>query len=324
MRFDYTSFFQSINVPFVTEGKNTKRGWISIACPFCGNDPSEHLGCDPSTGFYGCLRNREHRGNATVLVQKLTGCGWDEAKRITGGSADPSPSTDTFEAMERELSYVDKPHTRLGGYKIQPLPKESEAINPGGIAWNYLRYERKYPEKDIPFVCEKYRLNFVRFGEYKQRIILPILLKKDLILGFQARAVAPAKLRYISYPGETVKKLLFNYSKAFNGGKALVVVEGPFGAVRCDYYGQALGIRAVALMGVSFTENQVSLLYRLAPKFEKIFILFDPKAEATSFDLASRLSMFGAESIFLPEGVNGPDDLENDAVVPFLKSVCGL
>src|ERR1700688_913110 len=49
-------------IPFVTQGVNTKRGELSISCPYCKDDPSKHMGVDPNTGWFACWRDKSHSG----------------------------------------------------------------------------------------------------------------------------------------------------------------------------------------------------------------------------------------------------------------------
>ena len=49
-------------IDYDTEGKNTSTGFVSIACPWCEDDPSHHLGINLKEGYYTCWRSSEHRG----------------------------------------------------------------------------------------------------------------------------------------------------------------------------------------------------------------------------------------------------------------------
>ena len=52
--FDVISFLEEYNIDYTTSGKNVTSGWVEINCPFCGDDPSYHMGVNLSSGLYHC------------------------------------------------------------------------------------------------------------------------------------------------------------------------------------------------------------------------------------------------------------------------------
>src|SRR5688572_2948962 len=91
---DWVEFFKANMIDYVTRGPNTKRGEVSVNCPWCaGDDPSHHLGINLTKAAYGCLRNPEHRGKRPAgLIAALLGCSFSQAliieKQYTA-AADP-------------------------------------------------------------------------------------------------------------------------------------------------------------------------------------------------------------------------------------------
>jgi len=51
---DIISLFENNDIEFYSSGKNNSRGWVELNCPFCGNDPSFHLGVNLSSGIFHC------------------------------------------------------------------------------------------------------------------------------------------------------------------------------------------------------------------------------------------------------------------------------
>ena len=46
------NYLDDLGVDYISEGKNVSSGWIEINCPFCGQDPSKHLGINLETGLF--------------------------------------------------------------------------------------------------------------------------------------------------------------------------------------------------------------------------------------------------------------------------------
>ena len=320
--FDYAAFFAGEGIETFLGGKNVQTGWIGVHCPFCGSeDKSNHLNCNPKTGRYKCFRNSAHWGKTpTALIREIKHCSWEEAKKISGGD-DLTVGIGTVAEMEAAVEERCKPGTSVSGHRIVPFPSVFRKIENKGLtepAYGHLVDYRLFREKDIPTLVDYYKLRYAVAGDFSKRIILPFLYKNSCI-GFQARALGKARLRYLSYPVSAAKKnLLFNYGPASEGGKTLVIVEGPFGALKIDLYGKKHGYRAVGTLGASYTEVQVALIYKLSKKFDNLLVGFDPGAEQSAWKLGYQLPP-GNRVINLPDGVSGPDELPPEAVLPYLN-----
>jgi hypothetical protein len=326
MSFDWQHFLDSHGIPYATSGKNVKKGWWNIQCPFCGsNDRSMHMGLGPEGGW-ACWRDPLHRGRSVPkLIAAALGCTWAKACDLAGDWEEPGPveSWDLAHQVQAldDLPQQDRPqpihypHTAF--FSIQGQHKASTPFQD-----HLLR--RGFREQDLYRICGRYRLRGCTTGRWAGRLLLPILGRKDQVYGWQGRALSRrAQDRYISYPGsEVVKQLLFNYGPAYDAAErdVLVIVEGPFGCLKVDWYGLQAGVRAVGTMGVSFVSAQVSLLYTLAARYDRTLILFDPGAEVAAYDLASRLSHFTPAVGHLPEDLDGPDDLSPSRVLPVVRS----
>jgi len=85
--FDFKAFCDAKNIPYVTSGKNVSIGNFNIQCPFCGHaDPSEHMGIEVATGYWGCWRESKHRGKSPQrLIMRLLHIGFDQANEIVDG-----------------------------------------------------------------------------------------------------------------------------------------------------------------------------------------------------------------------------------------------
>lgn len=323
MNFDWQIFFENNGIDHVTSGKNVKQGWVNVSCPFCGDDPGYHLGCNPETGGWACWRDRGHKGRSVPkLIDALLGCGWRKACELAGDWQEPVPIGDellTANAAELDRDVeVERPRS------IHWPPSEFPSLGTSHATRYYEAYlhGRGFGSADLPIVTRRYDLRAGIRGDWEGRLILPILGAKRRVYGWQGRAISKkVKLRYLSYPGSTlVKKLLFNYGPALESKrkKVLVIVEGPVDALKVDYYGLGEGIRAVGTLGTSFMDAQVSLLYTLCGLYDETLILFDKGAETSAWDLKDRLAVFNPKMGTVPAKYDDAGALPPDRVVPVI------
>lgn len=298
---NWEQLFSDHAIDYVSRGPNTKRGEISIACPLCGDDPSTHLGISLTSENWGCLRNQTHRGKSPLkLIQALLGCTTTQARLIVAqyGAADPEALA-LFNAAPEPLMATEGP-----AY----LPPECREIKNHGNTYKFWRYLKGRGFHDPEHLCAVYGLECCLTGRWKDRLIIPFFENMKLV-GWQGRALgrdvkAP---RYIT-SHEAVKKTIFNYDHINSGGEILFICEGPFDAIKLDYYGQIRGARATCTFGVSLTPEQIGLLNQVGKKFKKVVLLFDTDAAAldATFNLIDWLAPCHPIIGELPAGVKDP------------------
>lgn len=291
MRFDWASFFTGEAIPYRTSGKNVKRGQVHINCPLCGDDNSNHLGCNPDTGRWGCWRNPAHRGkDPTRLLIILGKTPAEAAAMVEDGLWAAGATIEGLTAIAGKLG-ARPPRVKLDAMVYPPGFMPPAPAGTRACFWSYLA-TRGFPAKDIPRVIKQYGLQCALGGRWHNRLILPFYYK-GRVVGWTGRSIDKREeIRYKSEPkGDgVVKQLLYNYDGAAKGGKALVVVEGPLDTVKLDYYGQLYGVRTVSLLGVSATERQVTLLYRLAALYPRLYVCLDPTATGPALYLMGLLA----------------------------------
>lgn len=273
MNFDWPRFLDAYGVEYVFEGANVSRGHVNIACPYCGDDPSHHFGIRLEDGrVRGCFRNPAHRRvSASGLVRTLARVDWEEARRILEeGTFAEAVDLNELESL---LNETEKP------FELSPVRfprKEFHRLKLHGPEsqvpyWNYLKHRGLPPIE----ATERYRLRYARRGKFSQRIIMPLSMRRRLY-GWTARAIVRSNARYRTYPeDETPRHLVFNYDNANEDGRTLFVVEGPVDAMKLDFYGHHLGVRAVGLLGLQNSGPKVVLVARLAEKYERTILLLD-------------------------------------------------
>lgn len=283
--FDWPDLLRREGIAHIDRGANVKRGEINIRCPFCGNsDPSYHMGLNLTTGWWSCWRNRtQHSGKSPVrLIMKLLGVPFWQARKTAGLSEDyvdpegfdaaaarllrpNSEATARPEEVRREFLHHDK-------YAI-PITDRMRTRR----AWNYL-YQRGFEERDIDRLVEQYDLRTAIDGHYASRLIIPYYLDGKLVT-WTARAIGPSEIRYkdLSRKLSIVppKETLYNHDCVIRGGHTLVIVEGPFDALKIDFYGRPHGVRAVALSTNSVGEEQAFMLGAADDQFEQKLVMMD-------------------------------------------------
>ena len=312
---DWQHFLDENHVHYVTSGPNTKKGELSIKCPICGNeDPSEHLGINLTTGFWGCHRDQSHRGkSARTLIKALLGASSHTAQQIIQQYSKTDPD-DLDEALMVLLE--DRPDFVLKTAKqsLNPEFKDFYQIRPRGVTKRYFTYLQQRGFDNPQEMIDRYDLRCATTGRYKDRIIIPIHLNEEL-LGWTSRALGSPSVapRYLASNGE-VKTTIFNYDNLKEGGDRLIVTEGPFDAIKVDnsnfifQRGNSRGMyyRATCTFGTSVTPSQYALLRSVSKKFKETWVLFDEGAQAPAVELASWI---GAKVAYLPYGVKDPDEL---------------
>src|SRR5882672_11339016 len=155
---DWVQLFENNSVDYETKGPNTKRGEVSVQCPFCGeDDPSAHMGISLTSERWGCHRSADHRGRSPArLISAVLGCTFQQAKLIERQYSRPDPDnlTSALEALG-----ATEPAPVI---KKQPLtlPAQFRSISKLGIAarfWSYLN-DRGFEGFDAGKVKNKYGL----------------------------------------------------------------------------------------------------------------------------------------------------------------------
>lgn len=335
MAFDFTAFFRQYRINFVTHGPSITRGNVAIKCPFCLDDPSEHMGVSTDGKGWHCWRRGEHRGRSPVrLVQALLGCTTAEAIRITGHTKAPPPSDilgRVKELLHPEESVVADPDP-------PSFPQSFRHLDDGMPASRaYLEYlaKRGYGPHDLWWL-DRQGLRYASHGPWKGRIVFPVRYA-DTLISWTGRSIWPAAyLRYrtLSIDHDKAKRdgdkpalapinhyMLWYDELADADADTFVACEGPFDALRINWLGEGEGIVASCLFTNLPTEEQVELLHDLLPRFRRRFLLLDDDMLPQSLRVAAQFAALDLRPCFLPAGVKDPGSLAFDRDT--LLALCG-
>jgi hypothetical protein len=287
---DWGRLLREHRVPYAESGPNVKRGELAIKCPFCGSaDPSMHMGLNLDTGWWSCWRNRaQHSGKSPLrLLMKLLRVPYGRAREIAG-LGDDYVDPEGFDAMAaRLMGRIGSEEARPGQVQRRFLELDSTFIpirdqSMTRMAWEYL-YDRGFNGasdlgEDVDVLCAQYGLRTAIRGEQAGRIVLPYFMDGELVT-WSGRAIGKSTIRYKDLPRDEVivaaKETLYNHDAMLRGGKVLVIVEGPFDALKLDFYGKPWGVRAVALSTNSVSDEQAFLLQAAEDRFERVLVMLD-------------------------------------------------
>lgn len=283
---DWLALLSEHRVPYIERGANVKRGEANVKCPLCSSsDPSYHLGINLQNGFWACWRNSDHRGKSPVrLLIKLLNVSYQEALEIAGLDAtyvDP----DGFQAMAAKLRR--KPDEAAEAVVARHLRMDADfrLLTQAGAArkhWDYLDNRWFDPGQ----LADEYGVMAGVEGRWKDRVIFPYY-EEDRLVTWTGRAVGPAEIRYRDldqrpsefYSGPLAivpaKQTLFNHDAMKDGGRWLILGEGPVDALKLDCYGKENGVRAVALSTASISDEQLGRLDVYASKFTHFGVMMD-------------------------------------------------
>lgn len=310
---DWVHLLSSRGIEFVDQGPNVAKGNINIQCPFCGRaDSSHHMGIRLSDGYWGCWRDKAHRGRRPhrLLKQLLGMSGADVDAMLSGESM---PIDVDLDALADELEVGDPGP----GSNTLELPEDLSMFSsrPGAAEKRFCSYLRRRGFSQPYRVARYYDLRWSVAGDMAYRLVIPFYMD-GVCVGYTGRSVGNATVRYDSRPkGQgALSGVLANYDHARKGGKHLVIVEGPFDALKVDWYGRKRGIRAVPLLGLSNTARKATALSRIVGRFESAHLLLDSGAESNLLDMSSALTSLGVRILEMPRGVEDPGDLSKQQV----------
>lgn len=337
--FDWLRLLNEQRIPYIDSGANVKRGEVAVQCPFCGSaDPSKHMGISLETGWWSCWRNRsQHSGKSPLrLIMRLLHVPYGRAREIAG-LGDDYVDPEGFDALAARLMgrnpdiRPEQMDRRFLSLEDSFLPITSRIRT--RRFWNYLYSARGFDGasragEDVDVLCDLYQLRAGTEGGWSDRIILPYYLDGKLVT-WTGRAIGPATIRYRDLRLDSSllapKDTLFNHDCILEGGKVLVIQEGPFDALKIDFYGRPYGVRSVALSTNSIKDAQVFLLQAAADNFERIIVMLD---NATSLGLVDSMRM--KQALFflnnvsiqpVPYGLKDAGDLSPEQVINWVHTL---
>ncbi len=293
-------------------------------------------------GFYHCFASGEH-GDIFTVVMKTEGLSFPEAvERLAAEAGVPIPRVSDADArkedqrvrllavLEASASFFEAELRGSGGAEARRY------LERRGLSWETVtRFRLGYAPAGratlkehlagLGFTAEEMTLSGmvvagedipVSYDRFRHRVMFPITDHKGRIIAFGGRALdANAPAKYLNSPETPLfhkGNVLFNAHQARTTAyerSQLIVVEGYMDVIALSEAGWT---NTVAPLGTALTENQLRLMWRMAPE---PILCFDGdaagrRAAYRAIDTALPHLQPGRSLVFafLPEGTD-PDDL---------------
>lgn len=327
--FDWAGFFNEHNIEYATGGRNVSKGNIAIKCPFCVDDPSQHMNVSLQGKGWACWRDADHRGTSVAkLVQQLLNTSWSEASVIAGGEDTSVPPAEAYMQRLAEL-YPGEVVTRRRQLATPKgwTPLAGAKGPTANLLYAYLR-DRKggYGRHDATSIAQRYDLQYTMSDKWQKRVIFPIRDEYGNLVNYTGRSISDrAVVRYRTLSGSEaamrMSECVLDLPRLLRTeGEALVVCEGPMDVARISWLGEPLGVYATCIFTQNITDEQAGLLQRLSANFNRTFIVFDRAALIHS--LKAQALVPGSELGFVPEGVKDPGDLTPSQALMLCREWC--
>lgn len=334
MAFDWPRWLEQNRIEVKTSGANVSRDNIAIHCPFCGGaDQGAHMSVNLAGKGFRCWKHPQHRGkNPARLVQALIGCTWERAQQIVGN---------TVHVPSDFLAKVQGQFAAPKAMALPPItiPQEFKAFGKGKPSEkpfrNYLR-DRDFDDHDIDNLTRYWGVYYATNGPYRGRIIFTIR-HAGAIVAWTGRTIhAREELRYKALSTDperaeregspvahgAISHYLLWYDKLLSaGGETIVIVEGPFDALKINVLGWRDGICATCFFTAAPTDMQIDLLHSVCPQFERRVLLLDAGTLATGIRVTTNLSGLGVVTGTLPKGLKDPGEFTRTTFSNFLLAV---
>lgn len=300
--------------------RRTYRDNVYVKCPWCkDDDESAHMGIRLDGMAYGCWRDERHRGSEMEdIVQALLGCSVQEAEDIVRGAKRNSSWDQLRERLARSDAAPETPEDERTEYPAGIA--EIERRGPTVAARRYLR-ERGFRGKDLDVLISRYSLRFGVSGRWQRRLILPFIEAGQLV-GWTGRSVGRSRIKYLTEPkGRGSKRYVMNHDLLFGGGEVIALVEGPLDALKLDFYGSAMGVRAVPLLGLSVTDVQADKIAGLAGGFRKLAVVLDATATSVALRLSRKYGVLHPHVVPVPAPWGDPGEMDVLAVRRFCRDL---
>ena len=323
-----------------TRKSNQGKGDLWAPCPF-HQEKSASFHVDDRKGFYYCF-GCHAKGDAISFVRETENVDFMEAVRILAGEAGmPMPERDPqaqqkadhrtvlADVMEQAVQYhrlqlqtgaaaEARDYLERRGLSVEAQARWNIGFAPsnGGVLAHLKG--KGVDQKlviDAGLAAESDR-GGAPYDRFRGRIIFPIRDARGRAIGLGGRAMDPnARAKYLNSPETPLfdkGRSLYNHGparEAAGKGKPLIVAEGYMDVIALSEAGFEA---TVAPLGTAITENQLQMLWRIAP--EPIIALDGDtagiRAAMRVIDIALPLLEAGQSLRFalMPDGMD-PDDL---------------
>ena len=290
---------QDHSIPYMTQHKNVRDGWIGMDCPFCGTTEKYHMGYNLDEDYFSCWQcgGHSHKG----VIARLLGVTYSKAEDILS-------------------KYGGKP--RIGEeHRIKVSTKQFALPTTVPFNKQALHYLEKRgfsdPEQliatwDLKYTGPSSKLDGLNYGN---RILAPIYWNQRLV-SFQARDITnrhPAKYMACPPERERISHKHILYGPLDVNSRKAICVEGIVDTWK-------LGVNTFCTFGVKYTSEQLRLMVRL---FDELIVLFDPEeiAQKRARNLVQRFQNYKGKKARVEVLSTDPGDLDEKEAIYIAKNL---
>jgi len=333
MAFYWQNFLDRHGIPYSHSGGSAN---VHMQCPFCGTGSHQAMSISLAGHGWHCWRNDEHRGRSPVkLVQQLLHTSYHDACAIVGVTGATIPG-DLMGAVAGLIG----PPPEAPPRQLDLLPEFKSFVPRRISARPYVSYlrgpSRGFTDQQIDDMDRLYGLRYCERGPFRGRVIIPIRYNKELV-SWTGRAVSTSvELRYrtLSHEAEIAHRtglpravgpandyLLFHDEVLASDADTLLLVEGPFDALKIMMLGRRLGVVATCFFTMTPTDHQLGLLHRLVRRFKRRALLLDAGMSTLpqALRIQSQLSSLNVGIEQLPHGIKDPGLLRMQHMPRFIE-----
>ena len=311
---DWRSLLNAVRVSWKDRGANCRAGNVNIACPWCGNDPSQHLAISESKEAYFCYRDPAHAGRSFISLICKLGNSRNEAIQLLNAhrhksvalpeQAKPLSSNQLTRAWDR---------FRVADY------------NPRAIA--YLK-QRGFPDPEA--TAWRYDLRVAVEGVWSNRLLIPFCSPQGELLSWTGRAWrSETNPKYMALQTND-EALIFFPQQDFDSKRVLVLVEGPVDAIKTAQAADRSEFLVAALAGKHLNPAKLNQLRKAALNCDSLLLALDFDVNISTrlriqSDIAGYLGVRYHAKAALPPGYKDPAELPLEGISPWLiKSLSRL
>lgn len=332
---DWVRILQQNSIEFVDSGPSTAKGNVYVRCPFCGSaDQGYHMGISVRGKGWGCWKNRNHRGKSPAkLLSALLDISYYRAQQLLGSPQEKLYTDAAIGAKLRAMLNTSMNDPAGIPRKRLAFPPEIKPLNRHYPMFSEYLLARGYSKDQVLEVVKQYGLHVAVRGLYAYRLVFPVYTVLGLTTWTGRTIVPKREPRYLTLSTEadpdkpdrpvalaTIKDCLFNERwLQTQVGRALIVCEGPFDAMRMDYFGRPYNIHATCMFGKVISDAQVDKLYDIAENYQQLIMILDPDAAMDRLAMWDRIRRLGFRTAKLDGAFKDPADMAEAAVHSFFR-----
>ena len=182
---DLLNILDSYRIPYVNKGANVSTDSVGIKCPFCMEDPSEHLnlniGNAEKYGWFYCWRCQTGGRFPHKFLMKIMGWTYSKTKLVLGDTSTQIVKDGEFDTLVANLNSPSLIAIKEDNKRLF-FPEEFQPLR-GDAPSRFINYlsTRGFLLADIIKIGKKYKLRYATTGEYRDRLIFPVFLHQKLI-----------------------------------------------------------------------------------------------------------------------------------------------